>query len=241
MAHRLEFGVFPHQVTRLVFDTGQPYEEFRARYEDAVPEVDLKRLAEFTERGASWREVVADADAAARLGLLMYWRADMTPLMSLAGDSAPCTAYLMGNHTIAERMYRHDPSVMLYAPLRTAILWTPRAGPSSRSTSPAQCSPASPARRSPRSEPNSAVSSPTCSKRSTSQYAECSMDGPDSRRPSRHDTESGSGPGGGHRVDAPGDCYQVADRDVPGPTSLSGGEVPFGNQQPQATRMDLEL
>ena len=27
----------------------------------------------------------------------------------------------MGNHTIAERMYRRDPSVMLYAPLRTAI------------------------------------------------------------------------------------------------------------------------
>jgi Domain of unknown function DUF302 len=41
--------------------------------------------------------------------------------MSLAGDPARCTAYLMGNHTIAEQMYRHDPSVMLYAPLRTAI------------------------------------------------------------------------------------------------------------------------
>jgi hypothetical protein len=27
----------------------------------------------------------------------------------------------MGNHTIAERMYRHDPGIMLYAPLRTAI------------------------------------------------------------------------------------------------------------------------
>jgi hypothetical protein len=26
----------------------------------------------------------------------------------------------MGNHTIAEQMYRHDPSVMLNAPLRTA-------------------------------------------------------------------------------------------------------------------------
>jgi hypothetical protein len=28
-----DIGSFPHQVTRLVFDTGQPYEEFRARYE----------------------------------------------------------------------------------------------------------------------------------------------------------------------------------------------------------------
>ena len=28
-----DIGWFPHQVTRLVFDTGQPYEEFRARYQ----------------------------------------------------------------------------------------------------------------------------------------------------------------------------------------------------------------
>jgi hypothetical protein len=27
----------------------------------------------------------------------------------------------MGNHTIAEQMNRHDPSVMLYVPLHTAI------------------------------------------------------------------------------------------------------------------------
>jgi hypothetical protein len=27
----------------------------------------------------------------------------------------------MGNHTIAERMYRHDPGVMLHAPLRTLL------------------------------------------------------------------------------------------------------------------------
>jgi hypothetical protein len=27
----------------------------------------------------------------------------------------------MGNHTIAQRMYHHNPAVMLYAPLRTAI------------------------------------------------------------------------------------------------------------------------
>ncbi len=79
MAHRLEVGVFPHQVTRLVFDTGQPYEEFRPRYEDAVPEADLKQLAELAGRSATWQEVVADADASARLGFLMYWRADMTP------------------------------------------------------------------------------------------------------------------------------------------------------------------
>jgi hypothetical protein len=39
----MEIGSFPHQVTRLVFDTGQPYEEFRARYENAVPELGSER------------------------------------------------------------------------------------------------------------------------------------------------------------------------------------------------------
>ena len=117
----MDIGSFPHQVTRLVFDTGQPYEEFRARYEAAVPALDEKRLAEFAARGAAWSEVVADAGASAPHGFLIFWRLDTTPVMSLAGDPARCTAYLMGNQTIAEQMYRHDPSVMLYAPLRTAI------------------------------------------------------------------------------------------------------------------------
>ena len=31
----------------------------------------------------------------------------------------------MGNHTIAERMFRHDPSVMLHAPLRTLLYADP--------------------------------------------------------------------------------------------------------------------
>jgi Domain of unknown function DUF302 len=118
-------GSFPHQVTRLVFDTGQPYEEFRARYEAAVPALDQKRLAGFAARGAAWSEVVADAGASAPYGFLIFWRLDTTPVMSLAGNSTRCTAYLMGNHTIAEQMYRHDPAVMLYVPLRTVIYADP--------------------------------------------------------------------------------------------------------------------
>ena len=29
--------------------------------------------------------------------------------------------YMMGNNVVVETMYRHDPAVMLYAPLRTTI------------------------------------------------------------------------------------------------------------------------
>ena len=117
----MDISSFPHQVTRLVFDTGQPYEEFRVRYEAAVPALDEKRLAEFAARGAAWPEVVADADASAPHGFLIFWRLDTTPVMILAGNTTRCTAYLMGNHIIAEQMYRHDPAVMLYVPLRTVI------------------------------------------------------------------------------------------------------------------------
>jgi len=43
----MDVGSFPHQVTRLVFDTGQPYDQFRARYEAAVPALDETHLAGF--------------------------------------------------------------------------------------------------------------------------------------------------------------------------------------------------
>jgi hypothetical protein len=42
--------------------------------------------------------------------------------MSLAGDRGRCVEYLMGNHTIAQKMYRYNPAILLYAPLRTAIV-----------------------------------------------------------------------------------------------------------------------
>ncbi len=48
-------------------------------------------------------------------------------LMQAAGDEADCIAYLMGNHTIAERMFRDDPRVMLYAPLHT-VIWEDSTG-----------------------------------------------------------------------------------------------------------------
>lgn len=41
--------------------------------------------------------------------------------MSLAGNTRRATEYLMGNHVIAETMYRHDSAVSLYVPLRCAI------------------------------------------------------------------------------------------------------------------------
>ena len=49
-----------YRVTRLVFDTGQPYEKFRGRYEAAVPPAD-PRPGDRPGRHARWQDGAADA------------------------------------------------------------------------------------------------------------------------------------------------------------------------------------
>ena len=63
---------------------------------------------------------------AAPFGFLIYFRNEVHPVMALAGDRADCVAYLMGNHIFAERMFRHDPRALMYAPLHTVIWENPR-------------------------------------------------------------------------------------------------------------------
>jgi hypothetical protein len=112
---------FPHQVTRLVFDAGQPYEKFRGRYEAVVPPADPWRLDGAAGRHARWPAIAADQGELRPHGFVLYWRADLTPRTTVASDLRPCTAYLMGCHAVAEKIYRRNPAVMLYAPLRTLI------------------------------------------------------------------------------------------------------------------------
>lgn len=110
-----------HEVTRLEVAVGTPYGDFRGRYEQAVPVFDAARFAELQRAHAPWEAVLRATEEGAPHGFLRYWDFDATPLMSLAGDRWNCVEYLMGNHTIAQRMFTYDPAVMLYAPLRTAI------------------------------------------------------------------------------------------------------------------------
>ena len=157
-----------YRVTRLVFDTGQPYEKFRGRYEAAVPPAD-PRPGDRPGRHVRWQDGAADADGPARHGFVLYWRADMTPELTGPGDLRPCTAYLMGHHALPEQAYLRDPAVMLYAPLRALIyISISPTGPGSPSTSRARCTPASPIRSSPNSAAIWTVSSPGCSARSAS-------------------------------------------------------------------------
>jgi len=104
-------------VRRLVIDV-EDFDDFRARYEDAAPAYDLAvRIPQLSD----WDEVQKDVDAVAPYGFVRYATIDATPVFAVAGHKARSVIYLMGNHTIAETMYRHDPSIMLYAPLRLCL------------------------------------------------------------------------------------------------------------------------
>lgn len=110
-----------YQVARLDIAAGDNYDDFRRRFETAVPMWNRDRGVEQIERKAPWRDVIATVVAEAPHDFLLYWKLDMSLLMSLAGNTRHATEYLMGNHVIAEMMYRHDPAVALYVPLRCAI------------------------------------------------------------------------------------------------------------------------
>ena len=95
--------------------------EFQRLYEQAVPANPVQQIVALVQRGASWAEVIDAHAELAPHGFLIYWRNDVHGVMQLASDDNDCIAYLMGNVTIAEQMFRHDPRAMLYAPLRTVV------------------------------------------------------------------------------------------------------------------------
>lgn len=110
-----------YTVNRMTIPTGLVHSEFRQRFEEAVPALPLEQVRELEVRKAPWQEMLDLVERAAPWGFLIYGTNDVERLVRLAGDSSSAVAYLMGNHTIMERMFRFEPSVVMYAPLHVAI------------------------------------------------------------------------------------------------------------------------
>src|ERR1700752_5362037 len=106
-----------HPDRRLLIALPEPYDLAREHYETLVPEVDSARFFQM----ASWQATLDLAEINAPHGFMRYARGDVTAQMASSPSFWKATQYLMGNHTIAERMFRHEPSVMLHAPLRTLL------------------------------------------------------------------------------------------------------------------------
>jgi hypothetical protein len=110
-------SIHTRTVRRLVIDV-EDFDDFQARYEEAAPAYDLAgRIPQLS----NWDEILKDVESVAPYGFVRYATIDGTPVFAVAGHKARSIIYLMGNHTIAETMYRHDPGVLLYAPLRLCL------------------------------------------------------------------------------------------------------------------------
>ncbi|MGO4299412.1 hypothetical protein [Leifsonia sp. RAF41] len=110
--------------TRFSLASDLPFDGLVQRFEQLVPLYPRQRFVDLIEREAPWSEIVDFAESYSELGLLTYWHDSVTEMMSLAGNTAKCAFYFVGNFPVAERMYRHDPRVMNYAPLRMTITET---------------------------------------------------------------------------------------------------------------------
>jgi uncharacterized protein (DUF302 family) len=108
-------------VTRLDIPTGQNFDEFVSAFEAAVPQFDLTRIQQLVEQHGTWEDVERVVAENGPNGFVIFGTIDGRMLMSLAGHKRRAIQYLMGNHIYAERMYRHHPDAVLYAPLRVLV------------------------------------------------------------------------------------------------------------------------
>jgi hypothetical protein len=106
-----------HTTTRLRVPLGRSYSDAIADFERVVPAFEPKRFQALS----SWDQHLALSASVAPLGLMRFASLDVHPLMRVAGTTRRGTEYLVGNHTVAERVYRHEAEAMLYAPLRLFI------------------------------------------------------------------------------------------------------------------------
>jgi hypothetical protein len=110
-----------HVMTRIDIATRVPFDEFRDAFEQAAPTFDPVPIRRINAVGGSWDDVRAAVAANAPHQLMVYARIDASELLAIAGHRTKAVEYLLGNHVIAESMFRYDPHALLYAPLRVLI------------------------------------------------------------------------------------------------------------------------
>jgi hypothetical protein len=110
-----------HNMTRVDIATGVAFDEFVAKLEQAAPPLDRAAMERIAAAGGNWDDVRAAVAKNAPNELMVYAKVGGTELLSLAGHRTRAIEYLIGNHVIAETMFRHDPKALLYAPLRMLV------------------------------------------------------------------------------------------------------------------------
>ena len=117
MTGQTDGTVVAHTAVRITVALNRPLSQAVTRFEELVPAVDIDAF----RRSRSWDETILLARTNGPLGLMRFWKLDYAAFLAGSGTPGRSFGYLIGNQTIAEQMIRHEPEVVLYAPLRTAI------------------------------------------------------------------------------------------------------------------------
>jgi hypothetical protein len=117
----VEVNPLSHMMIRADIATKVPFDDFISRFEHAAPAFDVEPFQRIIETDNSWADVQAAVETMAPHRLIRYVNIEATEMMSLAGYTTKAVEYLLGNHVIAESMFRHDSRALLYAPLRVLV------------------------------------------------------------------------------------------------------------------------
>jgi uncharacterized protein (DUF302 family) len=119
-----KFEILDHRMTRITVVADGSFDEFQARFDATMP---ASTPQDIVREVKNWQQAVALVEAKALFGLLIYRKGQVHAVMGLAGHTAKCAYYLIGNFTVAERAYGINPSVFLYFPFQVC-LWEGKDG-----------------------------------------------------------------------------------------------------------------
>ena len=119
--------IVPVPVNRIEVEAAVAFGTLRRAFEAEVPAVDAAHVRELLAQGAEWRRLTLETAGPGIHRFVRFWTDHPTPVMRVGGADIPSAVYLIGDYATAARMFRHDPSALLYTPIRVELHAT-RAG-----------------------------------------------------------------------------------------------------------------
>lgn len=118
MSYDVDENATDYPATRVQLTADVSFETLVAAFEQAVPALSdadaLGRLAEDDD----WSGFVRGLQWESPSGFVSVWTSRPGDIMRYAGSSVSSAVWLIVNHGLAARLFRHDPGAMLYSPIR---------------------------------------------------------------------------------------------------------------------------
>jgi len=118
MSYDADESTLNYQASRVRVAVNVRFEVLIANFDHAVPRLsDADALARLAD-DSDWSGFVRGLQWESPSGFVCVWSSRPSELMQYAGSAASSMVWLIVNHGIAARLFRHDPGAMLYSPIR---------------------------------------------------------------------------------------------------------------------------